>query len=61
MPQQEREQHIYNSAKNALEDFARKNDMFDKGTIHIYIDKSDNPELETRTICGCTVYTFAIA
>lgn len=48
MPQQEREQHIYNSVKNALEDFARKNDMFDKGTIHIYIDKSNNPELETE-------------
>lgn len=48
MPQQEREQHIYNSVKNALEDFARKNEMFDKGTIHIYIDKSDNPELETE-------------
>ncbi len=48
MPQQEREQHIYRSVKNALEDFARKNDMFDKGTIHIYIDKSDNPERETE-------------
>lgn len=48
MPQQEREQHIYHSVKNALEDFARKNEMFDKGTIHIYIDKSDNPELETE-------------
>ncbi len=48
MPQQEREQHIYRSVKNALEDFARKNDMFDKGNIHIYIDKSDNPERETE-------------
>ncbi len=48
MPQQEKERHIDNSVKNALEDFARKNDMFDKGTIHIYIDKSDNPELETE-------------
>lgn len=48
MPQQEREQHIYHSVKNALEDFARKNEMFDKGTVHIYIDKSDNPELETE-------------
>ncbi len=45
MPQQERERHIYNSVKNALEDFRRKNEMFDKGNIHIYIDKSDNPEL----------------
>lgn len=48
MPQQEREQHIYNSVKNALEDFRRKNEMFDKGNIHIYIDESDNPEFQTE-------------
>lgn len=48
MPQQEREQHIYNSVKNALGDFRRKNEMFDKGNINIYIDTSDNPELETE-------------
>lgn len=48
MAQQEREQHIYNSVKNALEDFQRKNQMFDKGNIHIYIDKSQNPEMETE-------------
>lgn len=46
MPQAEREQHIYNSVKNALEDFRRKNEMFDKGNIRIYIDKAENPELE---------------
>jgi len=48
MAQEERERHIYNSVKNALEDFQRKNQMFDKGNIHIYIDKSQNPELETE-------------
>ncbi|MBD5513947.1 MAG: nucleotidyltransferase [Lachnospiraceae bacterium] len=48
MPQQEREQHIYNSVKNALEDFRRKNEMFDKGNINIYIDESDNPEYKTE-------------
>lgn len=48
MAQQEREQHIYNSVKNALEDFRRKNAMFDKGSIKIYIDESDNPEFETE-------------
>ena len=48
MPQQEREQHIYNSVRNALEDFRRKNQMFDKGNINIYIDKSDNPEFQTE-------------
>lgn len=48
MPQQEREQHIFNSVRNALEDFQRKNEMFDKGNIHIYIDESDNPEFKTE-------------
>ncbi|MDE7205889.1 MAG: nucleotidyltransferase domain-containing protein, partial [Lachnospiraceae bacterium] len=48
MPQQEREQHIYHSVKNALEDFRRKNQLLDKGNINIYIDKSDNPEFETE-------------
>lgn len=48
MPQQEREQHIYNSVKNALEDFNRKNEMIDKGKIKIYIDESDNPEFKTE-------------
>jgi predicted nucleotidyltransferase len=48
MGQEERERHIYNSVKNALEDFQRKNHMGDKGNIRIYIDKSENPELETE-------------
>jgi predicted nucleotidyltransferase len=48
MAQEERERHIYNSVKNALEDFKRKNDMRDKGTIRIYIDKSQNPEMATE-------------
>lgn len=48
MPQKEREQHIYNSVKNTLEDFGRKNESFHKGNINIYIDKSDNPKLETE-------------
>lgn len=48
MPQREREQHIFNSVKNALEDFQRRYDSFVKGSIHLYIDKSDNPELETE-------------
>ena len=48
MPQQEREQHIYRSVKNALEDFNRKNAMFEKGNINLYIDESDNPEFKTE-------------
>lgn len=48
MPQQEREQHIYHSVQNALEDFRRKNEMLDKGNIRIYIDESDRPEFQTE-------------
>lgn len=48
MPQSERERHILNSVRNALEDFQRKYDLFDRGSIHLYIDKAENPELETE-------------
>lgn len=48
MPQQEREQHIYNSVKNALEDLQRKSQVYDCGNVEIYIDKSENPNFETE-------------
>lgn len=48
MPQPEREQHIFRSVKNALEDFERKNEMAGKGSVHIYIDESDNPACQTE-------------
>lgn len=48
MPQTERERHILNSVKNALDDFNSKYNMFDKGNIHLYIDKAENPEMETE-------------
>lgn len=48
MAQSEREKHILNSVKNALDDFGRKYESFDKGSIHLYIDKAENPELETE-------------
>lgn len=48
MPQREREQHIYHSVKNALEDFRRKNASINRGNVRIYIDASDNPQFETE-------------
>lgn len=48
MPQTEKEQHILNSVRNALEDFQRRYTSFDKGSIRIYIDKAENPGLETE-------------
>lgn len=48
MPQTERERHILNSVKHALEDFQRRYDDFEKGSIHLYIDKAENPEFDTE-------------
>ncbi len=46
MPQQEREMHILNSVRNAMEDFQRRSEVFDRGTMRIYIDDAENPEME---------------
>jgi len=48
MSQTEKEKHILNSVKNALEDFQRRYSSFDRGSIHLYIDQAENPELETE-------------
>lgn len=48
MAQTEKERHILNSVRNALDDFQRKYRMFDKGSLKLYIDKAENPELDTE-------------
>lgn len=48
MQQQEREIHILNSVKNAMEDFQRRTKSFDRGTMKIYIDQAENSELHTE-------------
>lgn len=47
-PQSEKEQHIYNSVKNAMHDFRKRYEKFENGAIRIYTDKSQNPELDTE-------------
>lgn len=47
-PQSEKEKHIFNSVRNALEDFQRRYSRYDNGSIHLYIDKAVNPELDTE-------------
>ena len=48
MSQSERERHILTSVKNALEDFERRYGSFEKGSIRLYIDKAENPLLDTE-------------
>lgn len=48
MSQNEKERHILSSVQNALEDFQRKYAEFDKGSIQLYIDRSENPAFHTE-------------
>lgn len=47
-PQQEKEQHILNSVKNAMYDFKTRYRSFEEGTISLYVDQSTRPEMETE-------------
>ncbi len=48
MLQSDREKHILKSVQNALEDFNRRYGTYEKGTIRLYIDTAENPELDTE-------------
>lgn len=47
-PQSEKEQHIFNSVKNAMHSFNSSYKNFENGSMEIVIDKAVNPELETE-------------
>lgn len=47
-PQSEREQHIFNSVRNAMHDFNRQYKRYRGGSLEIFIDKAENPEFETE-------------
>lgn len=47
-PQSEKEQHIYNSIKNAMHDFKQRYSTFENGALRIYLDNAQNPELESE-------------
>lgn len=48
MPQAEREQHILNSVRNALEDFQRRYDPFQYGSIRLYVDQAVTEGIDTE-------------
>lgn len=47
-PQSEREQHIFNSVKNAMHDFNRQYKRYREGSMEIFIDRAENPDFETE-------------
>lgn len=45
-PQSEKEQHIFNSVKNAVHGFNSRFKSFENGSVEIYIDDAVNPEFQ---------------
>lgn len=60
MPQAEKEQHILNSVRNALDDFNRRYDDFDNGSIKLYIDQAVTPSLETEIFVDANYSHFPL-
>ena len=48
MASEERERHIYNSVKNAMYEFKERYRITDYGSLNIYIDEAENPEMDTE-------------
>lgn len=59
-PQSEKEQHIFNSVRNALMDFNNRYKNFERGSIEIFIDKAVNPELETEIFVNANLSHYPL-
>ncbi len=59
-PQSEKEQHIFNSVKNAMLDFNNHYKSFESGSIEIFIDKAVNPELETEIFVNANMTHYPL-
>lgn len=59
-PQSEKEQHIFNSVKNAMRDFNNHYESFESGSIEIFIDKAVNPELDTEIFVNANMTHYPL-
>lgn len=59
-PQREKEQHIFNSVKNAMYDFKNRYEKFENGAIKIYTDKSKNPEFDTEIFIDANLVHYPL-
>ena len=48
LPQTEKEKHILNSVRNAMDDLCRRNARLMSGSIRLYIDKAVSADMETE-------------
>ena len=59
-PQSEKEQHIFNSVKNAMHNFNTSYKSFENGRVEIFIDKAVNPELETEIFVNANLTHYPL-
>lgn len=59
-PQAEKEQHIYNSVKNAMYAFLQQYEKFDNGSLRIYVDTSVNPEFEKEIFIDASLTHYPL-
>lgn len=60
LPQSDRERHILKSVTNALDDFNCRYAGREKGNIRLYIDKAENPELDTEIFVDASYEHFPL-
>ena len=59
-PQSEKEQHIFNSVRNAMHDFNDHYKHFENGSLEIFIDTAVNPELETEIFVNANMAHYPL-
>lgn len=59
-PQSEKEQHIFNSVRNAMHDFNNHYKHFENGSLEIFIDTAVNPELETEIFVNANMTHYPL-
>lgn len=59
-PQSEKEQHMFNSVKNAMHDFNNHYKHFENGSLEIFIDKAENPEFETEIFVNAAMTHYPL-
>lgn len=59
-PQSEREQHIFNSVKNAMYSFRGRYGEFENGSFRIYADKAVNPEFDTEIFADVSLTHYPL-
>ena len=59
-PQSEKEQHIFNSVRNAMHDFNNHFKHCANGSLEIFIDTAVNPELETEIFVNANMTHYPL-